>query len=253
MSSEIKENNDIENPEKSDKESINSKSISNSESGEDSKSSSGKDSKSESEENSESSEDLHDSYGNRSEDSLEDEEYIKLKDELDKANNFIDYFLVIGVEPEIYKKEWLYENDINELNKEYKQFLKPKIISSFPPFEKHTISFDDSILTHCFPNGFKIIKSNVQPKPIVFSFILDNNYYNLNYPQKYLTCLICYENIGLYKLLKEQDKQFYQEEKIEDKKEGDENEDTNNNLDINEKDTLKKVIDSLNYPNIYIQ
>ena len=277
MSSEIKENNINENTGNSDKdkESSHSKSNSNSESGKnsksgsrknsksgsekdsksgsdkDSKSESGKDSKGVSEENSEnsSSEEVHDSFGNVSEDSFEDEDFNKLKDELDKANNFIDYFLVIGVEPEIYKKEWLYENDIDELNNKYKEHLEPKIISSFPPFEKHTISFDDSILTHCFPNGYKIIKSETQPKPIVFSFILDNNYFNLNYPQKYLTCLICFENIGQYKLLKEQEKQFTEEEKEEDKKE---NDDTDNKFNINEKDAVKKIIDTLKYPNIYI-
>ena len=251
MSSEIKENNINENSENSDKESSSSKSNSNSESGEDSKNGSGKDSKNESEENSDNSEseEVHDSFGNASEDSFEDEDFNKLKDELDKANNFIDYFLVIGVEPEIYKKDWLYENDIDELNKNYKEHLEPKIISSFPPFEKHTISFDESILTHCFPNGYSIIKSEQQPKPTVFSFILDNNYFNLNYPQKYLTCLICYENIGLYKLLKEQDKLFTQEEKEEDKKES---VNTDNKFNINSKDNLQRIIDSLKYPDIFI-
>ena len=31
------------------------------------------------------------------------EDFQKLKEELDKGNNFIDYFLVMGLEPEIYK------------------------------------------------------------------------------------------------------------------------------------------------------
>ena len=82
-----------------------------------------------------SAKEVHDSF-EESEDSLnEDEEYNKLKDELDKANNFIDYFLVVGVDPEIYKNNWLYECDADELNKKYKEQLEPKIISSFPPFE----------------------------------------------------------------------------------------------------------------------
>ena len=120
---------------------------------------------------------VHDSFVKSEESLNEDEEYNKLKDELDKANNFIDYFLVVGVDPEIYKNNWLYEYDADELNKKYKEELEPKIISSFPPFEKHTISFDESIIMHCFPNGYEIVKYNKQPKPIVFSFILDNNYF----------------------------------------------------------------------------
>ena len=141
MSSEINQNNEnLDKKSNSENLEINSKSSSDNE-----------ESNNEEKENSEksSSKEIHDSFESVSEDSLdEDEDYNKLKDELDKANNFIDYFLVIGVEPEIYKNEWLYEHDIDELNKNYKEQLEPKIISSFPPFEKHTISFDESILTY---------------------------------------------------------------------------------------------------------
>ena len=234
---------------KSSKEDSNSnKSETNSENNSKSDSDSENDSNSESKDNSEksSSSEIHDSFEEGSQDSLnDDEEYNKLKEESDKANNFIDYFLVIGVEPEIYKKDWLFENDLDELNKKHKEELEPKIISSFPPFEKHTISFDESILMHCYPNGYQLIKSSSQPKPVVFSFILDNNYYNLNYPQKYLTCLICYENIVQYKLLKEQEKIFCSEEdKEEDKK--------NNKFNISSKNSLNIALDSIKDPEIYI-
>ena len=101
-----------------------------------------------------SAKEVHDSFEESEESLNEDEEYNKLKDELDKANNFIDYFLVVGVDPEIYKNNWLYECDADELNKKYKEQLEPKIISSFPPFEKHTISFYESILMHCFQIGY---------------------------------------------------------------------------------------------------
>ena len=220
----------------------------NSENESESNSKSGSD-KDESDESSDSSknssaEEVHDSFDDESEDSLnEDEDYNKLKDELDKANNFIDYFLVVGVEPEIYKNDWLYKCDVDELNKKYKEQLEPKIISSFPPFEKHTISFDESILMHCFPNGYKIIKTQNHPKPLVFSFILDNNYFNLNYPQKYLTCLICYENIAQYKLLSEQEKKLTNEENEEE---------SNDKFNINSKNTFGEILDSLKYPDIYI-
>ena len=198
-------------------------------------------------------EELHDSLSKSEDSANEDEDFNKLKDELDKANNFIDYFLVVGVEPEIYKNDWLYESDIDELNNNYKEQLQPKIISSFPPFEKHTISFDESLLMHCFPNGYKIIKREELPKPQIFSFILDNNYYNLNYPQKYLTCLICYENIAQYKLLYEQEKEL---ENNENEKENviknNKNPNDKQRFNIGSKNILPEIIDSLKYPDIFI-
>ena len=129
----------------------------------------------------------------------ENKDYKEIKDKLDCGNNFIDYFLVVGLEPSIYKYDWLFSSDLETINKDHNEEIKPKIISSFPFFEKSTIAFDDSILNHCFPNGFKLDKTPIKPK--LFSFILDNNYYNLNYPQKYLTCLIFTENLSQYKIL----------------------------------------------------
>ena len=162
--------------------------------------------------------------------SLEDsKDYKDIKEKLDKGNNFIDYFLVIGQEPIIYREKWLYTEDLDTLNKKHKEQFKPKIISSFPPFEKSTIAFDESILMHIFPNGYKLIRARQKPKSKVFSFILDNNYYNLDYPQKYLTCLICYESIAQYKILQELE---------------------NNEMDYTKID--KKKINSQPYADIYI-
>ena len=161
-------------------------------------------------------EELHEGFDEdksvNSNDSIEnDDDYINLKEELDKANNLIDYFLVLGLEPNIAMNKWLYQNDLDNLKKLYKDKLKPKILSSFPCFEKHTIAFDDSILSHCFPDGFEPITCVFKPKPKVFSFILDNNYFNLNYPQKYLTCLLFYENISGYRMLYEQNEKLTEE------------------------------------------
>ena len=143
----------------------------------------------------------------------ENKNFKQIKSELNKASNFIDYFVEIGVDPSIYKKGWLYNNDLEELNKN--EELQPKIISYFPPFEKETISFDESIIKHCFPNGYHLIKSNVEPNHEIFSFILDNNYFNLNYPQKYLSCIIFYESILQYKEIYDQNLIFNnKEEKI---------------------------------------
>ena len=148
-------------------------------------------------------------------DLTDDQNFERLKEELDKANNFIDYFLVVGLPPKIFMEKWLYNSDVDYLNEKFKDNFQPKVISSFPNYEKHTIAFDDSVISHCFPNGFKAIISSEQPKTKVFSFILDNNYFNLNFPQKYLTCLICYENILKYKKLYDVYKQYKKEDKKE--------------------------------------
>ena len=155
-------------------------------------------------------EEVHENFDSKSVKSNEsienDEDYIYLKEELDKAKNLVDYFLILGLDPSIFLNDWLYENDLDKLNELYKDKLQPKIISSFPCFEKHTIAFDDSILSHCFPDGFQLVSRVYRPQPKLFSFILDNNYFNLNYPQKYLTCFLFYENIAGYRLLYEQNK-----------------------------------------------
>ena len=144
--------------------------------------------------------DLHNNDNNQKKEENE-KEYQNLIEELNIANNLLDYFLVIGVSPEILLQNWLYTSTVDELNSKYKKELEPKIISYFPPITKRTISFDESIINHCFPNGYKIIEENDKPKQKLFSFILDNNFYNLNYPKKYLSCLIFYERITQYKIL----------------------------------------------------
>ena len=158
-----------------------------------------------------------------------DKNFEHMKEELDKAINFIDYFLVVGLPPKVFMESWLYQLDVDGLNEKFKDSFQPKVTSYFPNFEKHTIAFDDSVISHCFPNGFKAVISHRKPKIKVFSFILDNNYFNLNFPQKYLTCLICYENIMKYKELYDTYKQYMENEiKIEDKE-------NNKKINIDEK------------------
>ena len=72
-------------------------------------------------------------------------DYLKqLKDELDRGNNFVDYFVVIGIPTELIFSDFLYENDMNVINESGK--LKPEILSKFPPFDKSTISIDENII-----------------------------------------------------------------------------------------------------------
>ena len=65
------------------------------------------------------------------------EESIKdFQEKLNLGFNFVDYFLTIGVKPEIFLNQWLYDSSIEELNSIYKEKLMPEIINKFPSFEK---------------------------------------------------------------------------------------------------------------------
>ena len=130
----------------------------------------------------------------------------KLKESLETGNNLIDHFLLCGVEPSLCQDEDLYDL----LNENYfknleKKISTPKIISKFPEFDNSNDSIDEGILSYCFPNGFKPIKSEYKMKERnIFSLILDNNLFSSEYPQKYLTCCQFYEKLSLYKKLEEE-------------------------------------------------
>ena len=109
----------------------------------------------------------------------ENKDYKDIKEKLNEGNNFIDYFLVLGLEPIIYRKTWLFDETLEEINKKYKEDLKPKIISSFPNFKKSTTGFEDNILTHCFPKGFELMKASRRCNDYVgFSANLIEEYIN---------------------------------------------------------------------------
>ena len=118
------------------------------------------------------------------------------------GNYLLEYFLILGLEPEIYKNEWLYDEDIESIMEKHKDDIKPKIISQFPPFKKTTLSFDDSIINYCFPEGFHFIKNKDNTlKEFNFSFILPNRDFNEKFPFKYFSCMIFYEKISNYRIL----------------------------------------------------
>ena len=52
-------------------------------------------------------------------DLTDDQNFERLKEELDKANNFIDYFLVVGLPPKIFMEKWLYNSDVDYLNEKF--------------------------------------------------------------------------------------------------------------------------------------
>ena len=80
-------------------------------------------------------------------------EYEKLL--FDGNNIFINYFLEIGIKPEIFKNKDLFNKTIDELN----EIIKPEIICKFPNIDQKIIQIDNEIINHIFPNGYKIIKS----------------------------------------------------------------------------------------------
>ena len=139
----------------------------------------------------------------------------KLKETLETGNHLVDHFLICGVDPSICQDEDLYDlSNENYLENLEKKLSKPKIISKFPEFDNNNDSIDEGILSYCFPNGFKPIKSEFKMKGRnIFSIILDNNLFSSEYPQKYLTCCLFYEKISLYKKLQEEiEKKVIEEE-----------------------------------------
>ena len=151
-----------------------------------------------------------------------------LKEDLDKEGNLIDYFLICGVKPSICLDNSLYEPFTQETitsmegdplqpstmkplktqtepnivdPKDYPK-LTPEILTKCPSFDKQCISVDDGILNYCFPDGFGIVHSQKEIPPKHISFILDNNFYSYEYPQKYVSCLIilCRIRLLLYLL-----------------------------------------------------
>ena len=126
----------------------------------------------------------------------------EIKQNLSKPQTLEEYFIVIGVDPKIATKEYLYNSSIEELNDYYSnEDFKPKILSKFPPINKQYINIDNSLIDLCFPEGYKLEKFYSKPKPIVEHFLLDNSFYSINYPLKYVTCLKIYESLENYFLL----------------------------------------------------
>ena len=113
-------------------------------------------------------------------------------------NNFIDYFMEVGVKPEIFKNKILYESDnIEDLN----LTLTPQIITKFPNFDKKNVVIENTMIHQIFPHGFSIVESKTKPIPDFYCLVLDNQLLSAIYTRKYLACLIIYEGIEQYKKL----------------------------------------------------
>ena len=116
----------------------------------------------------------------------------------DDDNNMIDYFIEVGMKPEIFKNKILYEISSPE---EINNILIPQIITKFPSFDKKNVVIENSMIHQIFPQGYKLIISEQRPLPNFYCLILDNQLYSAIYTRKYLACLIVYESIEKYKKL----------------------------------------------------
>ena len=137
----------------------------------------------------------------------------KLKEVLESDHNLIDHFLVCGIPPSTCLQDFLYDTKNPKYEEIFKENIKPSIISRFPEFDNNTDSVDDEIINYCFPDGFKPYFSKnfyMEQKTKFYTLILDNNLFSAEHPQKYLSCLLFYENISTYNDLKK---------KLQDKKE----------------------------------
>ena len=134
------------------------------------------------------------------------ENIIKIKNLFESGNNLIDYFLLCGCEPyKLLKEKKIFnlsedkDKNLNTLS----ELIKPKILSKFPEFDNCNNVINDEILSYCCPYGFQPYYDDSGNKINEYSFsvILDNNIFSSEFPQKYMTCLLFYENLEQYKNL----------------------------------------------------
>ena len=130
----------------------------------------------------------------------------EFKQRLNKAQNFIEYFAIIGLNPKYASENFLYSIDIEKTN--LSNLLKPELLTKYPPINKSYIDIDENICELCFPKGLKISKFKKNPEPEVYKFLLGNSFYSIDYPLKYLICLKFYENLYQYKSLQKKLKYF---------------------------------------------
>ena len=166
----------------------------------------------------------------------------EFKERINRPGNLIEYFAIIGLDPKIASKNFLYELSPSNITEFYSNKLKPKLITKYPPINKSYINIDENICELCFPNGIKIEKYKTQPEPVIYRFLLGNDYYSIEHPIKYMTCLKFFESLNQYKILQKR----LIEEKLED----------NNNINnmsfdnINVKDLLNELNDGKKEINI---
>ena len=112
------------------------------------------------------------------------------------ANPLIEFFYLFGISSETLKNP----DHFKENNFLKSEFLKPELLSKFPPIIKPYAEIDPGIIiSHCFPKGFKLIESISVPREEIFHFSIDNvpSRHSKN-KNIYFTCLIFYESLITY-------------------------------------------------------
>ena len=133
----------------------------------------------------------------------------KIHENYSKPKNLEEYFIILGLDPKICSDKNLYNISSNsEFNEKASSLnFKPKILSKFPPIQKSYINIDDTIIDLCFLDGCNLLKFNQKPEPTFHHFILDNSFYSIEYPIKYVSCIKIYESLyDYYALNKEIEK-----------------------------------------------
>jgi len=118
----------------------------------------------------------------------------------EEDNNFIDYFVEVGVKPEMFKNNYFYDSEsINDINDK----IVPQIITKFPRIGKKYIVIESTLIQQIFPHGFNAVEVEEKPDPEFYLIILDNQMFSAKYTHKYFACLLIYENINDYDKLNE--------------------------------------------------
>lgn len=133
----------------------------------------------------------------------------KKEEEEEKLSPLIEHFYIIGPNPDMIKKEEFYNELSSKNNIEY------KIISKFPPIERYQSYIKDEILiSHCFPNGFYIVKSKAIPAKQTFYFSIQNIFPASQGGETivYFTCIKFYESLSKYYKIKNKSSKYFDKE-----------------------------------------
>ena len=164
--------------------------------------------------------------------------------QLDLECSFIDYFVIIGLNPKICLNNFLYKNSPKDLDEYYSKEIQPEILTKFPPHKKSYTNIDDSIINLCFPNGLHLEKYNPKEShPKIMNFLLDNNFFSTDHPYKFITCLLFYEGLNNYYNLKL---------KIEEELKNEEDEEILKSFNTNSINETEELIDIKNIENYAI-
>ena len=111
-------------------------------------------------------------------------------------NPLIEYFYLFGLSLETIEDPDFYKENLFSKP----EYLKPELLSKFPPIKKPSAEIDPNIiLSHCFPKGFKIIEGQSPPIDEYFHLSLDN-IPSRHTKNKYIyySCLLFYESLITY-------------------------------------------------------